>query len=620
MEIESEMTSNRSFLISRLDLLRDLRYGGFGTVSGLIGIGLIGALLPAATALAIKSLVLSLLNSPRRGIGPLVVLGVVIIVGRLAQVALVPVQHRALGRLDGARRAGLARLASVDTSIDTVESAGFQELLRVARADPDFWGERTPGQGATALLDLLLRWIGVLAAAVVLATFEWWLAPLIIIPAWACRAIWRKQLIEHIEIERAKMPDGIESGHWQKTAVEWTGGKEPRTFGLGKWAIDRSMRHRHQMLDPIWGLGLRSVAQQWQIVAIAGPPLLASFTLVVWIATDNPNRIAAAAAVLAASWAILNLLGFADALEIEGAMPGVQAYAQLVASYPPIPTPRMAAVAGDSLPERAPVVRFENVSFSYPGRDQRVLDGVDLEVRSGELLALVGLNGAGKSTLIKLLSGLYRPLSGRITADGVDLADIDGWRGQISVVFQDFVRYPLSLLDNVAAGYAASPVDREKAESAARDAGLDKLIAELPNGWETFLSRTRRGGVDLSGGQWQLVVLARAMYALRCGARILVLDEPTAHLDVTSEFEVFQRLSEHRAQASVLLISHRLSTVRLADRIVLLNDGRIVESGNHADLMAENGMYASLFVTQARRFNEGYNDAEDVEVEEELNS
>ncbi|MDT0343987.1 ABC transporter ATP-binding protein [Streptomyces litchfieldiae] len=243
-----------------------------------------------------------------------------------------------------------------------------------------------------------------------------------------------------------------------------------------------------------------------------------------------------------------------------------------------------------------------------------MLSGLDLEIRPGELLAVVGLNGAGKATLIKLLCGLYRPTGGAVTADGHDIALLrpENWRAHVAVAFQDFVRYPLSAGDNVALGQVAGPVPPGEIEAAAREAGLDPVVARLPAGWDTPLSRTVSGGVDLSGGQWQQVVLARVLYAVRRGARILVLDEPTAHLDVRTEFEVFRRLGERRTGASVVLISHRLSTVRGADRIVLLQDGRITESGTHDELVAAGGRaggrYAEMFAIQAARFRRGHQD------------
>jgi ATP-binding cassette subfamily B protein len=258
-------------------------------------------------------------------------------------------------------------------------------------------------------------------------------------------------------------------------------------------------------------------------------------------------------------------------------------------------------------PAGTPTLTFDQVGFRYPGGDRDILTVLDLEIAPGQLLALVGMNGAGKSTITKLLAGLYAPTAGSIRADGRDIAEIgyQAWRRELAIVFQDFVRYPLSVRENVAFGADA---DQETLEDAAREAGLLDVLERLPDGWDTPLSKERDGGVDLSGGQWQQVVLARAIYALKQGAKILVLDEPTAHLDVRTEFEVFERLTRLARHATVILVSHRLSTVRQADRIVLLEAGRIAESGSHDELMSLGGRYAEMFTIQAERFRSGYDD------------
>jgi ABC-type multidrug transport system fused ATPase/permease subunit len=198
----------------------------------------------------------------------------------------------------------------------------------------------------------------------------------------------------------------------------------------------------------------------------------------------------------------------------------------------------------------------------------------------------------------------------------VDLRELGpaAWRERISVVFQDFVRYGLSLADNIVLGHAGVPPDRAALQAATDEAGLRPVLARLPDGWDTPLARHRTGGVDLSGGQWQQVVLARALYAVHTGATLLVLDEPTAHLDVRSEFELFGRLAGRTGGTSVVLISHRLSTVRHADRIVLLDGGRITESGTHEELMASGGGYARMFALQAERFRQGFEDRIDAPI------
>lgn len=210
---------------------------------------------------------------------------------------------------------------------------------------------------------------------------------------------------------------------------------------------------------------------------------------------------------------------------------------------------------------------------------------------------------------MKLLAGLYRPTGGQITVDGAPIdspegGGLDGWRRRLALVMQGFVRYELPLYDNIALGQGGTH-DTRAASTAAATTGVHALAKRLPLGWQTPLSRNRRDGVDLSGGQWQQVVLARARYAVGAGAQVLVLDEPTAHLDVRAELEVFRDLSELAGQISVILVSHRLSTVRGADRIILLADGRVVEDGTHGELMQLDGRYASMFRVQAEHFRNG---------------
>ncbi|HVM13812.1 MAG TPA: ATP-binding cassette domain-containing protein, partial [Egibacteraceae bacterium] len=220
-------------------------------------------------------------------------------------------------------------------------------------------------------------------------------------------------------------------------------------------------------------------------------------------------------------------------------------------------------------------------------------------------------NGAGKTTLVKLLARLYEPTGGRITVDGVDLRDLDPrrWQRQVAAIFQDFTRYQFSAYDNVAVGALQLAGDRRAVEHAAARAGASDIIESLPGGWDTRLSRQFTGGAGLSGGEWQRLALARALLAVAGGARVLVLDEPTAALDVRAEAEVYDRYLELTRGVTTVLISHRFSTVRRADRIVVLEGGKVVEDGSHDQLVAAGGRYAAMYELQASRFRAGNGDA-----------
>jgi ABC-type multidrug transport system fused ATPase/permease subunit len=248
-------------------------------------------------------------------------------------------------------------------------------------------------------------------------------------------------------------------------------------------------------------------------------------------------------------------------------------------------------------------IRFRNVSFAYADGPP-VLDRFDLTIPAGSSLAIVGQNGAGKTTLAKLLCRLYDPQSGVIEVDGADIRgfDIESWRSRLAAVFQDFIKFELSLRDNVAPAGAPDETIRAALEAAGASglAGLD-----------TILSRAYEGGTDLSGGQWQRIALARALCAVSRGAGVVLLDEPTAQLDVRGEAEIFERILAATNRCTTILISHRFSTVRKADRICVLERGRVVELGTHDELMAkgEEGRYRTMFTLQAQRF--GGQDAEE---------
>jgi ATP-binding cassette, subfamily B, bacterial len=258
----------------------------------------------------------------------------------------------------------------------------------------------------------------------------------------------------------------------------------------------------------------------------------------------------------------------------------------------------------NAIPAPRPIVRgveFRGVSFHYPGSDKLVLRNLDFRIEPGQKVALVGENGEGKTTFVKLLARLYDPTEGQILLDGTDLRDfrVEDLRKEIGVIFQDFFRYDFAVRDNIGTGRVELVNDDSALWEAAKKSGVDQLVANLPNGLEQMLGRRFEGGVDLSGGQWQRMALARAY--LR-DAQLLILDEPTAALDAVAEAEVFANFAQLTRERMAILISHRFSTVRLADRIVVLSGGRITEDGRHDELIASRGQYARLFEIQAANY------------------
>jgi ATP-binding cassette subfamily B protein len=406
---------------------------------------------------------------------------------------------------------------------------------------------------------------------------------------------------ELFALQRARTQRNRQGAYLETTLTTESTVKEVKLLGLSQWIIDRyRVVHEGFHLEEValhrrrarWSVALSllsSVAFYLAYVsivrdALAGAITLGAMTLYLMVFRQGQSSMQSALSGLARIYE--DNLFMANLFEFLG-MPDDE--------------PDAAPVDGADT-ERPPEVRFEHVSFRYPGAERDALTDVSLTLHPGETVALVGRNGAGKTTLVKLLTGLHRPTSGRILLDGVDLATMPAhaFRARLAVVLQDFARFQFSVAENIGVGWLPAREDRGSIERSVRDAGADELVARLPKGLDTPLGRAF-GGDDLSVGQWQRVALARA-FMRRSG--LLVLDEPTAALDAEAEHEVFERLQALKATRTAVLITHRFSTVRMADRIVVVDGGRITEEGPHAALIARGGTYATLFNLQAEGYRE----------------
>jgi len=529
--------------------------------------------------------------------GPLVLMGVVFV---LLQVSAP--MHQAVGENLGHR---LSAWLYDDLTRSCVDPPGIGHL-----EDPELIGDLTVAREFDAgvagpPMEVNLPFIAVglvdlgagLASAAVLFAYAWW-APLLLGGAWLAThwllresAIWRDRNTDVVR-EANKHAD-----YAYRLAVDPPSAKELRVFGLSEWVLDRFTGRRRELFalqQEATRLRERSLLVSMLLVTAANVVVFGALALDTAQGSLSLDRTIVYAQV-AVGTSLIAFGGLNWALD--GAAAPVAAVLRLRDTTGRVGAlSRLGVRAAAGLPTAE--VRFRGVGFAYPRTERPVLSGLDLVVPAGTSLAIVGQNGAGKTTLAKLLCRLYDVDAGAIEVDGVDLRDldVDAWRARVAAVFQDFTRFELSLRDNVDPGGLASDDDVRAALIAA---GADAL-ADL----DTPLAKQYDGGVDLSGGEWQRVALARAVCAVRRGAGVVLLDEPTAQLDVRGEAMIFQRLLEATRGVTTILVSHRFSTVRLADRICVVEDGRVIELGSHDELMAHGGRYRTMFDLQAQRFDQ----------------
>jgi ABC-type multidrug transport system fused ATPase/permease subunit len=443
----------------------------------------------------------------------------------------------------------------------------------------------------------LVNMLAGLAQGVLLFGYALW-APPVLIGAWLAThwllresGVWRDRNTD--EVRQAQR----DSDYAYRLAVDPPSAKEIRIFGLSDWILDRFITRRrrlHQLQYQATRMRERSVLLSLVIVVVAN-------VLVLWSLASSAlsHHLSLGSLVVYAQAAVgTSMIAFGGLnWALDSTAAPVAAVARLRDKMGRAGAVRSGTRPATSMPQKE--IRFRDVTFAYPpAPDRPVLSGLDLVVPAGTSLAIVGQNGAGKTTLAKLLCRLYDPQSGSIEVDGVDLRDLDvaSWRERVTAVFQDFVRFELSLRQNVAPLGAPD----EEIRAALSEAGGSGLA-----GLDTVLAKGYRDGTDLSGGQWQRIALARAILAVRLGAGVVLLDEPTAQLDVRGEAEIFERLLAATRSCTTILISHRFSTVRHADRIAVLEHGAVIELGSHDELMARRGRYHAMFDLQAKRFASG---------------
>lgn len=616
--------------VARWRLVRSLPVAGGGLVSLAVVTNLVAGLLPVVFVVASSVTIGRVPAALESGVdsvgwGSLVRAFLVASGAFIGQQLLLPAQT-ALGelvkqRVDGRFHRRIIDGALRSTGIGPMEDPEALDRLHEATQmlGRDY---RTPGDAAAGLVRYVSRYASLVGYCVVvgLAIGAWWPPLAVAVSTMVFRYGHRGGMRMWMRLWPVVGPHRRRRDYFRRLGLDSAGAKELRVFGLTAWVVDAFRVSALDAMRPVWRARRRASLHNFLGYAALG--------LVVDVVAVGYIVRSAAEGQLTLTQLALGLQGVIAAILLGtfyqesdehtqfgmDAVTALEEFEDKVDEYVVHDVGTASLDDARALPRES--VQFDHVSFSYPGSQGPVLDELDLTLRAGECTAIVGLNGAGKTTLVKLLTRLYEPTSGAIRVDDTDVRDytVDAWRRQIGVIFQDFTRYELSVTDNIALGAVERGVDPTAVRAAAAKAGMVEDIERLPRGFDTILARQYDEGVDLSGGQWQRIAIARAMYAVDAGARVLVLDEPTAALDVRAEAEFFDQFVDLTRGLTTLLISHRFSSVRRADRIVVLEHGRVVEDGTHTSLLASGGRYADLFVLQAERFAAGL-DAEDDERE-----
>lgn len=566
---------------------------------------LLQGILPSATAALSGILIGELIstNASTRVLGPMLGLAGLFILQQFVAMLRLAVCETVSTRTKAVATTRLMRAVQAPRTIAHLEDPAMLDLITRARGR----GWITMENVAFAFLNQQTTRLQGVVALVLIAQFQPLLAPLVFAGFLFRNAMLARAQAQMMGVsaQRARVLRGAD--YLRDLALQPAAAKELRVFGLSSWLVDRFERTWLASMGELW----RQRPHLARMLVYGSLPVVAAACL---------SIAAMAASVAAGQVTIAQLMVYGQALAIAFRTMGFfsgdeNILEEGLISLPPllqleqlVPTRRELQLSGttaaDGLPSRE--IRFEHVSFRYPGQARDVLHDLNLYLPAGTSTAIVGDNGAGKTTLIKLLCRLYEPTDGRISVDGIPLTQLDaiGWQRRTATLFQDFQRYALSAADNVGFGQIERLHHRGALVAAAEDARALEIIGNLPRAWETMLSRQYTGGVDLSGGEWQRIAMARALLAAERDRAVLILDEPTAQLDVRGEAAFYDRFLDLTRGKTTVIISHRFSTVRRADTILVLRDGQIAERGSHDELMALDGRYAQLFKLQASRFDE----------------
>ncbi|HYL03321.1 MAG TPA: ABC transporter ATP-binding protein [Steroidobacteraceae bacterium] len=561
---------------------------------------IVAGVLPASVAYIGSLIVDAVVAAIRSGALASRVVELVVLEGVL--VAAIAAAQRGLSLCQSLLRAQLGQRVNVmilekalTLELQHFEDSEFYDKLTRARRE----ASTRPLSLVTRTFGLVQNGISLASYAVLLARFSPWAVAVLLLaglPAFVAEA---KFSGDAFRLFRWRSPETRMQIYLETVIAREDHAKEVKLFGLGPRLLERYRDIFRRLYSEDRALTVRRDAWGFVLGLIATAALYGAYA---WIALATVRRLITLGQMT--MYFALFRQGQSAVSAMLGAVGGMyedNLYLSTLYEYleTSVPAPPGTALRG---PQPADGIRFEDVSFTYPDAEQPALEHVTLHLRPGASLALVGENGSGKTTLIKLLTRLYQPTSGRILLDGRDLAEWDqqALRERIGVIFQDFARYQMLVGENVGAGDERYFEDESRWRAAADKGRASDFIDALPAGYQTQLGKWFRDGRELSGGQWQKIALSRAF--MRTRADILVLDEPTAAMDAQAEAEVFEHFRQLAHDRITILISHRFSTVRMADEIVVVNRGRIVERGSHEELMRLNGRYAQLFSLQARGY------------------